>query len=215
MKTIRLWLATIATLLCSLTASAHDFEVDGIYYNITSSTDLTVSVTYQGSSSGDYNEYTGTISIPEAVTYNSNTYQVTSIGSSAFRLCNSLSSITIPGCVINIGEYAFEGCIGLKEIIFEDGKETISLSSNYSRKGLFYDCPLETLYLGRTLSYYASEVHGYSPFYNNKATITFVTIGNDVTSIGDYAFYGCNKLSSITIPRSVTSIGNYAFKECI
>ena len=85
MKQTKLWLATIATLLCSLTASAHDFEVDGIYYNITSSTDLTVEVTYQGSSSYEYeDEYSGAVTIPSIVTYNGITYSVTSIGKYAF-----------------------------------------------------------------------------------------------------------------------------------
>ena len=50
-------------------------------------------------------------------------------------------------------------------------------------------------------------------FYNCTG-LTFVTIGNGVTSIGGYAFYGCTGLTSITIPDSVTSIGNNAFKDC-
>ena len=44
-------LFTALLLLCCTVANAHDFEVDGIYYNITSSTDMTVAVTYRG----DYN----------------------------------------------------------------------------------------------------------------------------------------------------------------
>ena len=49
MKALKTLLITIAVLLYSTTVSAHDFEVDGIYYNITSSEDLTVEVTYKGS----------------------------------------------------------------------------------------------------------------------------------------------------------------------
>lgn len=80
MRIKKLWLTSIAVLLCSITASAHDFNVDGIYYNITSSTDLTVEVSYRGSSSSYYsNEYRGAVTIPSTVTYNGNTYSVTII----------------------------------------------------------------------------------------------------------------------------------------
>jgi hypothetical protein len=41
-----------------------------------------------------------------------------------------------------------------------------------------------------------------------------VTIGDGVTSIGDYAFASCSGLTSIDIPDSVTSIGDYAFYYC-
>ena len=69
MRTINTWLATIAMLLCSISASAHNFEVGGIYYNITSSPDLTVEVTYKGdNSSYNHKTYSGAIVIPETVT---------------------------------------------------------------------------------------------------------------------------------------------------
>ena len=126
MKQAKLWLTTIAALLCSLTASAHDFEVGGIYYNITSSTDVTVEVTYRGDSYGDYsNEYTGAVTIPETVTYNSKTYRVTSIRSSAFYWCSRLTSINIPKGVTEIGDSAFYNCSRLTSITLPKGVTSI------------------------------------------------------------------------------------------
>ena len=145
---------------------------------------------------------------------------VTSIGSSAFRDCTGLTSITIPNSVTSIENYSFEGCTLLKDLRFEDGTETLNLGYNYaaisyalSGEGLFYDCPLETLYLGRNLSYNSRDQYGSSPFYRKK-TLTSITIGNSVTSIGYSAFEGCSGLTSITIPNSVTSIGGGAFSGC-
>ncbi len=50
--------------------------------------------------------------------------------------------------------------------------------------------------------------------YTEEEGITSVVIPYGVTSIGDWAFYGCTSLASITIPDSVTSISNHAFQDC-
>ena len=137
---------------------------------------------------------------------------VTTIGDYAFYECDSIASITIPASVTSIGNYAFYACRGLREVTFVDGVNTLSLGYNGSY-GLFSSCPLETIYLGRNLSYSYGSSYGYSPFYNRDA-LTSVVIGDNVTSIGNYAFYSCDNLSSLTIGDDVTSIGNYAFQYC-
>lgn len=96
-------------LIAAVPLWAHDFEVDGIYYNYISETEKTVSVTHYGDIvEVDYaHSYYGTVIIPESVTYNKVTYSVTSIGYGTFFGCSGLTEVTIPNSVTSIGESAF------------------------------------------------------------------------------------------------------------
>ena len=96
----------MALLMSSLSLMAHDFEVDGFYYNKTGAHE--VAVTYNGVSQYN-NDYWGKIVIPSTVTYNDTTYTVTSIGRSAFRRCG-IESVSIPNTVTSIGDGGFREC---------------------------------------------------------------------------------------------------------
>ena len=241
MKKLNL-LFTALLLLCCLTATAHDFEVGGIYYNITDATNKNVEVTYRGSSYSQYSdEYTGSVTIPESVTYNGTTYSVTSIGWNTFYYCKGLTSITIPNSVTSIGNYAFYNCTGLKTVIncsnltFTGGSSNYGYVGYYATKvinapngsidGDFIWCNLNgantlACYLGEVAELtLPSDYNGENYVIGNEAFkgctgLTSIVIGNSVTSIGYLAFNNCSGLISIEIGNSVTNIVNYAFEGC-
>ncbi len=202
-KTYLKTLLAALLLLCSTIATAHDFEVDGIFYNILSSTDKTVAVTYKGNSCFEYsNEYNGAVTIPASITYNSTTYSVTTIGVDAFNGCRSLTSVTIPNSVTTIGNHAFSGCNGFKSLTIPNSVTTIG---NYA---FSYCNGLKSLTIPNSVT-----TIGDNAFYQCNG-LTNITIPNSVTTIGNEAFSGCTYLTSITIPNSVTTIGDNAFSYC-
>ena len=102
-----------AVLCISVSTWGYDFAVDGIYYAITSSTaPYKVEVSHDTGS----NSYSGTVTIPSSVTYNSISYSVTSIGSYAFAISTGLNTVNIPTSVDSIKTWAFYGCTGLTSI---------------------------------------------------------------------------------------------------
>ncbi|MGN0223071.1 MAG: leucine-rich repeat domain-containing protein [Muribaculaceae bacterium] len=191
----------LVVLLLALTASAasaYSFEVNGIYYN-RNNNGTSVSVTYRNNY---YHSYTGSVTIPEQVTYSGTTYSVTSIGESAFYLCSDLTSVTIPNSVTSIGSSAFSGCTGLTSVTIPNSVTSIG-------GWAFSDCSGLT---SVTIPNSVTSI-GKWAFYGCSG-LTSVAIPNSVTSIGDQAFRNCSGLTSVTIPNSVTSIGDYAFSDC-
>ena len=209
-------------LLAAIGASAYDFEYEGGYYNVISSTRLTCEITYKEYQK-ETETYTGEFIIPETVKYGNDIYKVVRIGYHAFDDCTSLTSITIPEGVTSIGYYAFSACRSLTSVTIPEGVTSIergafqyctSLTSVTIPEGVtsigertFYGCSSLT-----SITIPEGVIGNYA--FSGCSGLASVTILEGVTSIGGSAFKGCSSLTSITIPEGVTSIGDDAFRIC-
>lgn len=156
----------------------------------------------------DFNSYSGSVTIPEKFTYGEVDYAVNSIGEKAFFGSSGLTSVNIPNSVMNIGENAFSGCKNLTSI-------SINSNSIISRQ-YTWESNIGTIFGSQVLSYtIGDDVTSIGDYaFKNCSSILSLSIGNSVTSIGHWAFSSCSGLSSLIIPNSVTSIGGFSFSEC-
>ena len=163
----------ILSIFFSISASAYDVEVDGIYYNLIPKGNV-AEVT-----KGD-NEYGGDITIPSSIKVNDTEYSVTSVGNSAFEDCISLTSITIPNSVTSIDGFAFNGCSGLTEV--HANRETPP-AIGYD---IFYTCnSLQTIYVptGESANYAINPWNAYKIVEEDVLSgITAVTVKGETVA---------------------------------
>ncbi len=183
-------LATMLTVV-GATATASEFTVDGIKYNVTDSVAKTVEVIA--------NNYQYDITIPEAVTPDTTTWTVTAIGKDAFRSCN-VSTVTLPNSVTEIGQYAFS----------ESKLISISLSNTLEtiQGWAFEYCKnLTEIILPNSIT-----TIGEYAFFSSK--LFSIEIPEKVVAISPHTFRGCNSLSTVKLAPSVIEIGANAFSDC-
>jgi hypothetical protein len=161
----------------------------------------------------------GAVTIPGTI----NGLPVTSIGDGAFYGCTSLASVTIGNSVTSLGEAPFSYCISLTAITVDTNNPVYS-----SVDGVLFNKNQTALIqypAGKAGSQYTipdsvTTIEGSYGWGGERGafayctSLTSVTIGNSVTSIGEAAFSSCTSLTSITIPNSVSSIGEGLFHRC-
>ena len=165
---------------------------------------------------------------------------VTSIGNDAFA-SSGLTSVTIPSSVSSIGGLAFYDCRALYSVNIEEGDTPLRFNRGEINLPAFDGAPLESVFLGRNISYDWE----FSPF-RGQTKLNSLTIGENVTNIGPYDFYLCGiksinifnllswykasssdyisiegqlylngeEIKELEIPESITKIGNCAFRLC-
>lgn len=112
---------------------------------------------------------------------------ITQINSRRFLGSSALESVSLPKTITNLGEYAFENCQSLKEILVDDENENFK-----STDGVLYTKNMQTLLI-----------------YPANRENTVFSIPETVRSFGDYAFDYSQNLENITIPAGLRSMGEY------
>ena len=137
---------------------------------------------------------------------------VVSIAEDAFNHCSGLTSITIPSSVTEIGGWSF-WFTGLPSI-------NIPASVTYIGTNPFGGCAELTeitVESGNTVFDSRNGCNAIIRTNTNEllAGCQNTVIPDDVTRIGNYAFYYCSTLTGeLVIPEQITSIGHYAYEKC-
>lgn len=209
-------LVCLLALLLPCLAVAHDFEVDGIYYNITSEEKKTVEVTDPSDKKVVDGGYKDVVFIPEKVSYGGKEYTVTTIGERAFEYNYELLSVVMPNTIRSIKEFAFNGCINLKSLTISS---EVSEIGDYAFMGLSslehlaVDCHNKTFDSRGDCNAIIRTMTN-TLLVGCKATV----IPDGVEVIAGNAFISCQDTSiepfELNFPPSVEIIEPFAFNCC-
>lgn len=220
----------ICMLLQVAAAMAESVEIGGLKY-ILKNEDKTASIS-------EGNRYNGLLVIPETVIYDDVIYTVTDIDKRAFISNNDLLSVTIPGSVKHVGDYAFAECSKLASVKMGDSVETIGVHA-FSRSSLvsitfgskirtigkyaFGECfALTQVYINDLAAWcqidfkdaQSNPLFYSTHLYLGKKEIRDLVIPDGVTEIKRFAFTRATNLLSLKMNNDVISIGNSAFYQC-
>ena len=183
-------------------------------------------------------KYTGTEStviLPSTI----NSWPVTKIGEDALKDNTTITSVTIPASVTEIGANAFAGCTNLTSVNYigdwskltiQSGNPAVEDAAKDAANEQLFDfefTPDNTAVIVTNYKYKGTAADVTIPSrYKGKpvtaidhaafqdSAVTSVTIPDSVTAIPDSAFGFCSQLTNISIPNSVTFIGFSAFNSC-
>ena len=170
-----------------------------LYYRITDSVNYEVTLTHPAPYSNvtkdfweGYDKPTGDIVFPSEVTYEGQTYSVTSIENGAFRFCGGMTgTLVIPNTVTYIGHFAFDGCsrfTGSLEI--PDG---VTVIANWA-----FNSMNEITSVSIPNSVVAIGTKAFASFWK----ITSFSIPESVTYLGPGFVWACEKLVTLEVDEN-------------
>lgn len=178
----------------TISASAYDFETDGIRYTITSLTELTVSV--DGTTDADLEQ----LDIPQNVEYKGKSLTVTSVKEKAFKKFKNLTSVSLPSTILSIGHEAFMNDSNLQYIVLPENLSSMSMS-------VFENCSsLESIIIPEGLTYIGDNL------FKGCSSLRSVLLNDNITGIGRYSFFGTG-ISELVLPISLNDIKEGAFSS--
>ena len=146
------------------------------------------------------------------------------IGQSAFGRCVALKAIAVPDSVQTIGRYAFDECVALTSLtlpyiganasasgaegalgyLFGNVSSADMVSVNQSSVTAYFPAHLEEITVTNATQIASNALRGITMLKN-------VSWNDGITSIGDYALYGCTGVTALTLPTALQTVGGYAF----
>lgn len=172
----------------------------------------------------------------DAVSFNE---ELVSIGTSTFEGCSSLSSLDFPESLTTIGLESFKDCTGLQDLVLTESFQHIgqgAFKGCNSVKSVDFKGAVDVIETDafdgceNLISVMTTDLGSWfdNGFQNEKSNplsiahrlyvngeeITGLVIPDDISSIGDYLFYGFSGMTSLTMGNNVEKIGKSAFAQC-
>ena len=120
------------------------------------------------------------------------------VGSGAFAGQTSLIGVTLPNSVTHIDRNAFKGCSSMTDLYLPS-------SLVKAETDAFAGCTGTIYFNGLKLPDYCCT---------NATALTGLILGDQVETLGQYAFDGCSSLATVLLPESLKQIGDYCFRNC-
>ncbi|MDE6793401.1 MAG: leucine-rich repeat protein, partial [Muribaculaceae bacterium] len=211
------------------------FVANGIAYIVSGIGDdgNTVKVTYQKTdndktdnssiTAANKTGYSGDVVIPNSVSYQGISFDVTALDEKCFYYASNLESVVLPEGITTIPAYAFYSCSNLNHIdIPSSVKEIATYAFTYCSKLDQVDLPVGLTTLGVrsfqstgissiNLPEGVTEIPQYC-FYGTP--LTSVILGDGITSLGSNCFQSCSKLQTVKLPAHIKTLPSSIFYSC-